>query len=66
MIPRELIKYQDKLYYIFKRVKPDKIKDGYVNDVKEIWGCDVVVRSKHNNDDTLLFLIEIEELTYSS
>ena len=37
------------------------IKDGYVNDIKDFWSCDVVVRSRVNNDDTLLFLREIEE-----
>ena len=61
MIPKELVQYQNKLYYIYKKMKPDSIKNGYVNDVKEFWECDVVVKSK--NDDTLLFLREIEEVT---
>jgi hypothetical protein len=62
MIPKELVNYQDKLYYIFRKMKPHQIKDGYINDVKENWGCDVVVKNRINNDDTLLFLIEIPEL----
>ena len=62
MIPKELVNYQDKLYYIFKKMKPHQIKDGYVNDVMENWGCDLVVKNRINNDDTLLFLIEIPEL----
>jgi len=33
-----------------------------VRDIKELWGCDVVVRNKHNNDDSFLFLIEIPEV----
>ena len=61
MVPKELVNYQDKLYYIYKKMKPHQIKDGYVNDIKEHWRCDVVVKSRHNNDDTLLFLIEIPE-----
>lgn len=66
MLNKELVNYQDKLYYIYKKIKQDRIKDGHVNDIKDFWGCDVVVRSRMNNDDTLLFLREIEEATYVS
>jgi len=62
MIPNELVNYQDKLYYIYKKMKPHQIKDGYINDVKEHWRCDVVVKNRINNDDTLLFLREIPEV----
>ena len=66
MLNKELVNYQNKLFYIYKKLKQDRIKDGHVNDVKDFWGCDVVVRSRINNDDTLLFLREIEEATYVS
>jgi hypothetical protein len=62
MIPKDLVHYQNKLYYIYKKMKPDSIKEGYVNDVKDFWRCDVVVRNKFNNDDSLLFLREISDL----
>lgn len=62
MVPKELVNYQDKLYYIHRKLKPHQVKDGYVNDIKELWGCDVVVRNKNNNDDSFLFLIEIPEV----
>ena len=61
MVPKELVNYQDKLYYVYKKMKPHQIKDGYINDIKEHLRCYVVVRNKHNNDDTYLFLIEIPE-----
>ena len=61
MFPKELVNYQDRLYYIFKKLKQDRIVEGSVNDLREHWRCDVVVKSKINNDDTLLFLIEIPE-----
>ena len=61
MLNKELVNYQSKLYYIFKKVKQDRIKDGHVNDLREHWRCDIVVKSRINNDDTLLFLIEIPE-----
>jgi len=62
MVPKELVNYQDKLYYVHRKLKPHQVKDGYVNDIKELWRCDVVVRNKHNNDDSFLFLIEIPEV----
>ena len=61
MLNKELVTYQNKLFYVYKKIKQDRIKDGYVNDIKDFWLCDVVVRSRVNNDDTLLFLREIEE-----
>jgi hypothetical protein len=61
MLNKELVTYQNKLFYVYKKIKQDRIKDGYVNDIKDFWLCDVVVRSRMNNDDTLLFLREIEE-----
>jgi len=62
MVPKDLVHYQNKLYYVYKKMKPDSIKEGYVNDVKDFWRCDVVVRNKFNNDDSLLFLREISDL----
>jgi hypothetical protein len=61
MLNKELVTYQNKLFYVYKKIKQDRIKDGYVNDIKDFWLCDVVVRSRMNNDDSLLFLREIEE-----
>ena len=61
MLNKELVQYQDKLYWIYRKVKQSQIKEGYVSDIKEFWQCDMVVRSRHNNDDLLLFLREIEE-----
>jgi len=62
MVPKDLVHYQNKLYYVYKKMKPESIKEGYVNDVKDFWRCDVVVRNKFNNDDSLLFLREISDL----
>jgi hypothetical protein len=61
MVPKELVTYQDRLYYVYKKMKPHQVKDGYINEIKEHFRCDVVVRNKHNNDDIFLFLREIEE-----
>lgn len=62
MLPREYINYQDKLYWIYRKVKHHQVKEGSVNDLKEFWICDMVVRNKNQTDDLLLFLREIEEV----
>ena len=61
MLPREYVNYQDKLYWIYRKVKHHQVIEGSVNDLKEFWICDMVVRNKNQTDDTLLFLREIEE-----
>jgi hypothetical protein len=61
MIPKEFVNYQNKLYWVYKRLKSHQVKDGYMNDLKDHWNCDVVVRNKNQNDDSLLFLRVIEE-----
>ncbi len=61
MLNKELIKYQNKLYYVYKKLRQSQVKEGYINDVKEWWNCDVVVKSRQQNDDTLIFLREIED-----
>ena len=66
MVPKEMVVYQNKLYYVYKRLRSNQIKDGYINDVKEWWNCDVVVKNKIQQDENLLFLREIEEATIVS
>ena len=61
MFPKEFVNYQDKLYWIYRKVKHHQVKEGSVNELKEFWMCDMVVRNKNQNDDALLFLREIEE-----
>lgn len=61
MLGKELITYQDKLYWVYRKVNNSQVKEGSVSDLKDFWLCDMVVRSKNQNNDTLLFMREIEE-----
>lgn len=61
MLPKEYINYQDKLYWIYRKVKHSQVKEGSVSDLKDFWMCDMVVRNRNQNDDVLLFLREIED-----
>jgi hypothetical protein len=74
MLTKELVNYHDKLYWVYRKIKQSQVKDGSITDLKEFWMCDMVVKSKNNNDDILLFMREIpnaeivveEELTVVS
>jgi hypothetical protein len=61
MLPKEYVTYQDKLYWIYRKVKQSQIKEGSVTELKDFWMCDVVVKSRNQNDELLLFLREIED-----
>lgn len=59
--PIELVNYQDKLYRLYRRINKNRIKEGFINNVKEAWHCDIVLRNKNQEDETLMFLIEISD-----
>jgi hypothetical protein len=61
MIAREYINYQDKLYWVYRKVNQSQVKEDSVSDLKDFWMCDIVIRSRNQNDSTLLFMREIEE-----
>jgi len=57
----EIVNYQDKLYYVYRRFPKNRIKEGFINDVKELWHCDMVLKKKNEDDETLIFLVEIPD-----
>lgn len=65
MIPREFVNYQDKLYWVYRKVRQSQIKEGSVTDLKDFWMCDIVIKSRNNQDETLLFMRECPEAIIS-
>ena len=62
MIPRyELVHYQEKLYYVYRRVPENQIKEGMIGELKEYWMCDLVLRNKKDTSNILVFLREIPD-----
>lgn len=63
MLRKELFNFQDKLYFIERRVKETQLKSELIEDLKKYWGCDNVVRQtyRQTNENFLLFLKEIPE-----
>ncbi len=61
MIQKEMVVYQNKLYYVYRKLRTHQVKEGRINDIKEFWRCDVVVKNRIQQDENLLFLREIED-----
>jgi hypothetical protein len=61
MLNKELIHYNDKLYWVYRKVKQSQIKEDHINDVKDMWLCDLVLRNKNQDETQLIFVREIEE-----
>jgi hypothetical protein len=61
MLNKELLNYQDRLFWVYRRVKQSHVKTEKITDLKEYWRCDLVLRSRHENDENLIFLREIED-----
>lgn len=61
MLNKELIHYNNKLYWVYRKVKQSHIKENHINDVKDMWLCDLVLRSKTQDETQLIFVREIEE-----
>ena len=47
MLPREYVNYDNKLYWVYRKVNQSQVKEGSVSDLKEFWMCDMVIRNKN-------------------
>lgn len=61
MLNKELFNFQDKLYIIERKVKETQVKPEFINELKEYWGYDNVVKQtfRQTNESVYLFLTEI-------
>lgn len=57
----EFINYNNKLYTIYRKLKSGRVKEEYLNEIKEFWGCDLVLKSKKQEQIEVLFLREVED-----
>lgn len=58
---KELVIYSDKLYWIYRKIRQELIKENCVQDIKEFWNCDIVVKHKNQSDNMLFFLRSIDD-----
>jgi hypothetical protein len=61
MIPKEFIKYQDRLFWTYRSVNVPHVKEGSIQDLKEFWHCDIVLKQKTPQGEVFLFLREIPD-----
>lgn len=62
ILSKETITYQDKLYYIYRRINVTQLKTEHVSELKDFWLCDIVIRGRYQNEnESFLFLREIPE-----
>ena len=57
----EMVNYQDKLFWVYRKISKNRIKDGHILDVRDAWHCDTVLRTKNQGEEMLLFLMEISD-----
>jgi ubiquitin C-terminal hydrolase len=57
----EMINYQEKLYWIYRKINKDRIKENHILDVRDAWHCSTVLKTKNQEEEILLFLIEIPD-----
>ena len=65
MIQREYINFQDKLYYLYRKIRSSEVKEEDIQELKEHWHCDIVIKNKTQNEgeEILYYLVLIPEAT---
>jgi len=58
---KELVNYQDRLYWVYRKVKQTQVKSEHITDLRDYWLCDLVVKDRNSDDSKLLFLREISD-----
>jgi hypothetical protein len=56
-----MVTYQDRLFWIYRRVNPTQIQEDKVQELKEFWHCDMVLKQKTSQNEVYMFLREIPE-----
>jgi hypothetical protein len=62
MLNKELVNYQNKLYWVYRKVNQSHIDMTNVTELRDYWLCDIILKQKTSqNSEVLLFLREIPE-----
>ena len=59
----KLFPFNGKLYLGFKRIKIDRIEEDYARHLKDVWLCDILLKTPQYGG-VYLFLREIEEVKF--
>ena len=58
----EFITYNDTLYKIYRKIPKGDIKENHIGDVRDAWNCDKVLKTKNQEQEIYLFLIECPDV----
>lgn len=61
MLNKEYINYKDKLYWVYRRIKESSIPEGEINNLRDYWLCDNVLRNKNQELTFLVFVREVSD-----
>ena len=61
LLNKELLNYNNNLYWVYRRIKESHVVPSRINDIKELWHCDIVLKQRVDEDVILIFLREIPE-----
>ena len=62
MVKYEYVNFQNNLYYVYRKVPINQIKENHIQDVRQIWNCDIVLKYPNQSGDLLFFLRAITDL----
>jgi hypothetical protein len=61
MLSKELMTYQDRLFWIYRKVKQEQINETRIQELREFWMCDMILKQKTPQGEVFIFLREIPE-----
>ena len=61
LLNKELLKYQDRLFWIYRKVKQELVVESNIQELREFWMCDMILKQKTPQGEVFLFLREIPE-----
>lgn len=61
MLNKEYIIYNDKLYWVYRRIKESSVPKDEINNLRDYWLCDNVLRNKNQELTFLVFVREVSE-----
>lgn len=59
---KELVKYQDRLFWVYRKLRQEQVRENLIQDIRQYWGCDLVLKQKTPQGEVFLFIIEIPDL----
>lgn len=63
MISREYLFYNDKLYWVYRRIRDKSYPEDFIIDIRKFYGCDNVLRTKNQDVSMLVFVNEVTDAT---